>query len=754
MTVKNDFKMFDPRRGWMGMSLIAAGAFLLWSAGLPKNPAPVKDKPGKTASHMNSVEARQQNWSRTHSVPVDGEIDDPILAIRQVSSINMDDPVLSAWDEPIRESTQRADDDQVLVADNHGHGLSIGFFDDGMRLSVSRGDLQGMAGLHLTQAGWEKNTQAISKGNVSSQNNRVEIQRGSITEWYLNTPRGLEQGFIVHAAPEGNGDRYVLEMDHSGSFKVDLIDEDTVSFKGNGLTQMTYSGLVAFDRQGRELPAELTVPEPGVLRISVDAGSDQFPILIDPILSIPAETISSDNGFLSDAFGETIAANDQFLCVRSPYNVDPFSGLPSGTVTNAGVVTVYERVNDNWVEMQVLEPSVLGSNDFFGWDMALDGDTLVIGAPQKSNVYGIARGEVFVYELNRTAGTWDLTQTLTLQNTFTKDYGSHVHFGFSLDVEGDMLVVGAPRKSFYQDEPLTLSEPGLVITFNRNGSGFWVATQEILSPFAGPDLFGQSLDLDGGRLAVGGRDTLSPGLSGVVSTYSKNSLTGEWEYFDMVRSLSAGNSRFGAGVSLSGDRLAVSSPLSSVYGHDSVGLVFVYAVTDDDTSAWHSPKVLAPSGTDTFDLGARVELEENTIIVGTVGGSSGSVNQVALTFHYDTLLDQWIRSQDLSRAQTSSSSSTTYASSWGSAVALWNGRYLVGDPKTDDEIRGVVLQFAHDPFFDVNGDGIRSITDILYLINYLLIPGSPAPAGLSDANLDGITDFDDVDFMLDHLFNP
>jgi CSLREA domain-containing protein len=52
---------------------------------------------------------------------------------------------------------------------------------------------------------------------------------------------------------------------------------------------------------------------------------------------------------------------------------------------------------------------------------------------------------------------------------------------------------------------------------------------------------------------------------------------------------------------------------------------------------------------------------------------------------------------------------------------------------------------------DVNGDGVRDVADIFYLINFLFA-GGPAPVGLGDVNGDTKTDAADVFFMINFLF--
>ena len=57
---------------------------------------------------------------------------------------------------------------------------------------------------------------------------------------------------------------------------------------------------------------------------------------------------------------------------------------------------------------------------------------------------------------------------------------------------------------------------------------------------------------------------------------------------------------------------------------------------------------------------------------------------------------------------------------------------------------------------DANGDGVIDAADVVYLINFLFVAGSPAPDPLwvGDANCDGVIDAADVVYLINFLFVP
>jgi len=65
------------------------------------------------------------------------------------------------------------------------------------------------------------------------------------------------------------------------------------------------------------------------------------------------------------------------------------------------------------------------------------------------------------------------------------------------------------------------------------------------------------------------------------------------------------------------------------------------------------------------------------------------------------------------------------------------------------------ISILANPFLigDANGDGVTDIADVMYLVNYLFIAGSPPdPLQAGDANCDGEVDIADVMYLINYLF--
>jgi hypothetical protein len=159
-------------------------------------------------------------------------------------------------------------------------------------------------------------------------------------------------------------------------------------------------------------------------------------------------------------------------------------------------VYVYDNIKEtwDWKWVQENELKVPGASfaPFFGWSVAIDGDTAVVGAP--------FAGAAYVY--TRSKDTWDEGSEL-----ITEDWVGLG--GSSVAVSGDTVVVAAP---FYTSFPLQApTGPGSVSLFTRSGET-WDEAGVLNSEASG---FGASVAISGNMLVVGApRDNDGGKLSG------------------------------------------------------------------------------------------------------------------------------------------------------------------------------------------------------------------------------------------------
>jgi len=119
------------------------------------------------------------------------------------------------------------------------------------------------------------------------------------------------------------------------------------------------------------------------------------------------------------------------------------------------------------VTAQTLAPSgtiedARKQNEFFGYATALSGDTLVVGAQHTHGLYGT----VYVYRNDHAQGAWVLEAALAPAVPIQGN-----KFGFSVALDGDLLVVGAAFEK---------SNSGAAYVFRRVGWGEWEEVQRLV----------------------------------------------------------------------------------------------------------------------------------------------------------------------------------------------------------------------------------------------------------------------------------
>jgi len=348
----------------------------------------------------------------------------------------------------------------------------------------------------------------------------------------------------------------------------------------------------------------------------VDVTRDLFSNFAQRAYAKASNTDAYDNyGYSVDLSGDTlvVGANRQ----------------DEGAPPNSGAVYVLTRdSNGIWSQEAFLKSSTPVTDDYFGYSVAVSGDTLAVGAwGDDSGASGINGNEVddcgiaspinctsnsgAVYVFKRTGTTWAQEAYIKADNNETL---AGDEFGRAVALSNDTLVVGAP----YEDGPDTgvlTSQQGMdnspgdnmgaVYVFKRSGS---VWNQEAYIKASNTLIgheFGWSVALSGETLAVGapGEESAATGIeglqvsdcdagslncaarSGAVYVFTRSGATWIQQAYIKADNTGAGD-EFGFSLALSENTLAV----SSIY-------------EDSDATGTHA----SSTGTDnvpTFDSGA------------------------------------------------------------------------------------------------------------------------------------------------------
>ena len=277
--------------------------------------------------------------------------------------------------------------------------------------------------------------------------------------------------------------------------------------------------------------------------------------------SLQQKIVASD-GAKDDHFGVSVALLGDTLVVGA--NQDDDNGAQSGSVY------IFVRSGTTWTQQQKILANDGAMSDYFGSSVALTGNTLVVGA-HRDDDKGIYSGSVYVYSSLNSASSWSFQQKLVPDGKLS----DHDHFGESIDLAGDILVVGA-----HGDDDKGLGS-GSVYVFVRSG-GTWEKKQKLVAEIDGADgdSFGYSVALSSETIVVGAHmDDDKGSESGSVYIFVRSDENTWTQQQKIVVDDGAWGDQFGITLALAGDKLAVGVPYSDDEDGSSrldVGTVYMY----------------------------------------------------------------------------------------------------------------------------------------------------------------------------------
>ena len=117
---------------------------------------------------------------------------------------------------------------------------------------------------------------------IAQTNDEVSYDWGAVTEWYRPVADGVEHGYTLDE-PVSASDDLTVTVDVAMGTPM-LVEADTVAIERADSSTLWYRGLIAFDADGVDLPAEMAVAD-GAIELRVDTAGAQYPITIDPIIT-------------------------------------------------------------------------------------------------------------------------------------------------------------------------------------------------------------------------------------------------------------------------------------------------------------------------------------------------------------------------------------------------------------------------------------------------------------------------------------
>lgn len=258
-----------------------------------------------------------------------------------------------------------------------------------------------------------------------------------------------------------------------------------------------------------------------------------------------------------DAFGQSVALTENHLVIGAPRN--------DALGNDSGAAYIYKRESGKWHYQTKITASDGAAGDLFGISVAIDGNTIVVGADLHDEKAENA-GAVYVYVLEN--NKWQQQAKL-----MASDAGDTDIFGVRVAVSGDTALISARR-----DDTKELGiDAGSAYIFVRNGNS-WTQQVKLTSPDGqADDRFGRGVALSKDTAIISAMNHDANGSNtGALYVY-KNGPEG-WRYTSkFVARSSKPEDKFGWNVGLSDGVAVIATPHHDAKGQDS-GAVFIQDV--------------------------------------------------------------------------------------------------------------------------------------------------------------------------------
>lgn len=457
-------------------------------------------------------------------------------------------------------------------------------------------------------------------------------------------------------------------------------------------------------------------------------------------------------GYAVDLDGDTMVVG----AYSDPNNTttpDHGSVITLGSVSQSiGAVYVFRKIVGTWVQEAYLKPSYSQGGDLFGFSVAVSGDTVAVGAygddrnltsvfnsgtVPSNNTLATNSGAVYVF--HRSGSTWSLESYIKAPNAQTAD-----DFGYSLDLSGDDLVVGAylednstpgVQNGAVTTDNSSAADAGAAYVFRRTGSSWAFQSYLKAAQADASDRFGSAVSIVGDLIAVSApnEDSNATGVtmgttgstnntvsnSGAVYLFRRSGSNWAQEAFVKGHAINAGDA-FGTSIALSSDTLVVGAPFedsnvtgvvngsngSTNNGLSNSGAVYVFY---NNSGTWSQQAYVKGSNTGADDqFGDRVAINGNTIAVtaaeedsnlggvqnGTTGSADNSMSNSGAVYVFTRSGVNWSQQAYLK----SSVPGVNYG--FGSALALGSDSLVVGEYQARSSAKGVSMGTSAS--YDVN----------------------------------------------------
>ena len=312
------------------------------------------------------------------------------------------------------------------------------------------------------------------------------------------------------------------------------------------------------------------------------------------------QEVTASDGIAADAFGYSIAIDGDTALIGAAQGSAAGTGTSNGC---AGAVYVFKLLETGWTEVQKLTADDGVDDDQFGYSVALQGSTAIVGAVFNDAHQGAA------YVFTRTVDTWAQTQKLVADDGATDD-----QLGWSVALDGDTAVLGAPGTADGGD-----FATGAAYVFTRDGDTFAQTQKLTTDDGVGADDFGFGVAVHGTIAII----TAANALGGQGKAYVFSADGGTWSQGPtLLADDGTGTDTFGYAVAYDGTKAVIGAPFAAVGDNLFQGAAYVF--TDAGGTWTQVQKIFAAEGVAFDTFGISISMSGHDAVFGAPFSNGGA----------------------------------------------------------------------------------------------------------------------------------
>eukprot|EP01156_Anaeramoeba_ignava_P006116 Anaeramoba_ignava/a347796_407.p1 GENE.a347796_407~~a347796_407.p1 ORF type:complete len:726 (+),score=168.82 a347796_407:54-2231(+) len=349
-----------------------------------------------------------------------------------------------------------------------------------------------------------------------------------------------------------------------------------------------------------------------------------------PGLGQTTELTPSD-GYQNYYFSSSLAMTEDVIVVgtQKGYN---------GYWIATGSVYIYRRTGNEWNEEAKLTPSDGQSDDLFGASVAIFGDFIAVGAPDKNNKIG----KVYTFQYNSSA--WIQQQMITASDGIENDT-----FGSAIAFNDNLMVITAAGATYDLE-----TASGKAYVF-QNQSGTWVQSAILnSSEVAANGNFGGNVLIQNEIIFITANKDNVSGLTNAGKVYIYQYNITEWVQIQtLIADDAEANQAFATSIAISDGILAVGSTNKKIGSYNTAGKVYLFIYNGTEWVANVSLTADSPQAGELFGSSC-VFMGNSTLVIGAEQSNVGSYNAQGRIYVFSYNSTDWNQLQMLTSSNINS----------------------------------------------------------------------------------------------------